>query len=121
MGDFRNQQRSEQRCDKFILLIKSPKEILALDKGKFKASPRMPTPVEKRNINKFYEFHGEELKQGSGKDQPKITKKEETFGKDKAMAILMVQSWERVARKRITQRFSPDPEILFPPLGSIRR
>ncbi|GKB44426.1 reverse transcriptase domain-containing protein [Tanacetum coccineum] len=36
-GDFRNHQRSEQRRDKFTLLTKSPKEILALDKGKFKA------------------------------------------------------------------------------------
>ncbi|GKC85386.1 hypothetical protein Tco_1141103 [Tanacetum coccineum] len=31
-GDFRNQQRSERRRDKFTLLTKSPKEILALDK-----------------------------------------------------------------------------------------
>ncbi|GJW73147.1 hypothetical protein Tco_0132517 [Tanacetum coccineum] len=31
--DFRNQQRSERRHNKFTLLIKSPKEILALDKG----------------------------------------------------------------------------------------
>ncbi|GKB02133.1 reverse transcriptase domain-containing protein [Tanacetum coccineum] len=29
----------------------------------------------------------------------------------------MVQPWERVARKRITQRFSPNLEIFFPPLG----
>ncbi|GKE34187.1 hypothetical protein Tco_1453509 [Tanacetum coccineum] len=33
------------------------------------------------------------------------------------MAILMVQPWQKVARKRITQSFSLDPEILFPPLG----
>ncbi|GKC07181.1 hypothetical protein Tco_0998791 [Tanacetum coccineum] len=31
--DFRNQQRSERRHNKFTLLTKSPKEILALDKG----------------------------------------------------------------------------------------
>nr|GFA23660.1 hypothetical protein [Tanacetum cinerariifolium] len=31
--DFRNQQRSERRRDKFTLFTKSPKEILALDKG----------------------------------------------------------------------------------------
>nr|GEX08079.1 hypothetical protein [Tanacetum cinerariifolium] len=31
--DFRNQQRSERRRDKFTLLTKSPKEYLALDKG----------------------------------------------------------------------------------------
>ncbi|GJV55508.1 hypothetical protein Tco_1456513 [Tanacetum coccineum] len=118
-GDFRNQQRSERRRDKFTLLTKSPKEILALDKGKFKTPPPMTTPVEKRNNNKFCEFYGEvgyntdecmhprtqieelikagklshvikELKQGSGKDQPKAAKRGETSGKDKPLAILMV-------------------------------
>ncbi|GKC57518.1 hypothetical protein Tco_1085116 [Tanacetum coccineum] len=107
----------------------------------------MTTPVEKRNHAKFCEFHGEvwhttdecmhlkkqieemlkagklshlikELKQNSGKEQPKAAKKEETSGKDKALAILMVQPWERVARQKITQSFSHDPEILFPPLGA---
>ncbi|GJV36448.1 reverse transcriptase domain-containing protein [Tanacetum coccineum] len=145
-GDFRNQQRSERRRDKFTLLTKSPKEILALDKGKFKTPPPMTTPVEKRNNNKFCEFHGEvghntdkcmhlrrqieelikagkllhvikELKQGSGKDQPKASNKGETSGKDKPLAILMVQPWQRVAKQRITQSFSPNPEISFPPLG----
>ncbi|GJS75580.1 hypothetical protein Tco_0725461 [Tanacetum coccineum] len=130
-GDFQNQQRSERRRDKFMLLTKSLREILALDKGKFKTSPPMTTPVEKRNNNKFCEFHGEvrhntdecmhlkrqieelikagklshvikELKQGSEKDQPKAEKKEEAYGKDKAMAILMVQPWQRVASQRIT-------------------
>ncbi|GJR34515.1 reverse transcriptase domain-containing protein [Tanacetum coccineum] len=80
-------------------LTNSPKEISALNKGKFKTPPPMTTPIGKRN-NKFCEFHGEvghntdecmhlrrqieelikagkllhminELKQGSGKDQPK--------------------------------------------------
>nr|GEX81501.1 reverse transcriptase domain-containing protein [Tanacetum cinerariifolium] len=46
-----------------------------------------------------------------------VTKKGETSGKDKALAILMIQPWERVARQRITQSFSPNPEIFFPPLG----
>ncbi|GJS36829.1 reverse transcriptase domain-containing protein [Tanacetum coccineum] len=133
MGDFRNQQRSERRRDKFTLLTKSLKEILALDKGKFKTPPPMTTPVEKRNNNKLCEFHREvghntnecmhlrrqieelikngklshvikELKQGSGKDQPKAAKKGETSGKDKPLAILMVQPWQRVARQRITDR-----------------
>ncbi|GKD00787.1 reverse transcriptase domain-containing protein [Tanacetum coccineum] len=113
-------QRSERRRDKFTLLIKSPKEILALDKAKFKTPPLMTTTVEKRNINKFCEFHGEvrhhtdecmhlkrqikellkagkmshvikELKQGNRKDQPKAAKKGETSGKNKPLAILMVQ------------------------------
>nr|GEU97173.1 reverse transcriptase domain-containing protein [Tanacetum cinerariifolium] len=58
-----------------------------------------------------------ELKQGSGKDQPKAEKKGETFEKDKAVAILMVQPWQKVARQRITQSFSLDLEISFPPRG----
>ncbi|GKE39890.1 hypothetical protein Tco_1463295 [Tanacetum coccineum] len=78
----------------------------------------MTTPVEKRNNNKFCEFHGEvrhntdecmhlrrqieelinaeklshmikELKQGGGKDQPKAAKKGEISRKDKPLAILM--------------------------------
>ncbi|GJS41648.1 reverse transcriptase domain-containing protein [Tanacetum coccineum] len=106
----------------------------------------MTTPVEKRNNIKFCKFHGEvgyntdecmhlkrqieellkagklsyvikELKQNSGKDQPKINKKEEASNKDKALAILMIQPWQRVAKQRITQSFSPDPKISFFALG----
>ncbi|GKA88541.1 reverse transcriptase domain-containing protein [Tanacetum coccineum] len=149
-GGFRNQQRSERKQDRFSLLTKTPKEILALDKGKFKASPPMKTLVEKRNHAKFCEFHGEvghntdkcmhlkkqieemlkagklshlikELKQNNEKEKPKVTKKGKTSGKDKALAILIVQPWERVARKRITQSFSPNPEMFFPHLGEDER
>ncbi|GKF10962.1 hypothetical protein Tco_0048888 [Tanacetum coccineum] len=106
----------------------------------------MTTLVEKRNANKFCEFHGEvghntdeckhlrkqveemlkagklshlvkEIKQNNENVQPEVTKKGETDGKDKTMVILMVQPWERVARQRITQSFSPNSEIFFPPLG----
>ncbi|GJX70213.1 hypothetical protein Tco_0307384 [Tanacetum coccineum] len=99
-GDFQNQQRPERKQDRFTLLTETPKEILALEKGKFKAPPPMTTPVEKRNHAKFCEFHGEvghttdecmhlkkqieemlkagklshlikEIKQNSGKEQPK--------------------------------------------------
>ncbi|GJU68572.1 reverse transcriptase domain-containing protein [Tanacetum coccineum] len=55
-----------------------------------------------------------ELKQSSGKDQPK--KKGETSGKEKPHAILMIQSRQKVIRQKITQSFSPSPEILFPSL-----
>ncbi|GJZ50845.1 hypothetical protein Tco_0605360 [Tanacetum coccineum] len=97
----------------------------------------MTTPVKKRNNAKFCEFHGEvghttdecmhlrkqieemlkagklshlikELKQNNGKEQPTVTKKGETYRKDKALAILMVQPWERVARQRISQKESID-------------
>ncbi|GKA65501.1 hypothetical protein Tco_0765208 [Tanacetum coccineum] len=46
-GGFQNQQRSERKQDMFTLLTKTPKEIFALDKGKFKAPPPMTTQVEK--------------------------------------------------------------------------
>ncbi|GJR91173.1 reverse transcriptase domain-containing protein [Tanacetum coccineum] len=103
-GGFRNQQRSERKQDRFSLLTKTPKEIFALDKGKFKAPPPMTTP--------FCEFHGEvgyntdecmhlkkqikemlkvgklshlikELKQNNEMKQPKVVKKGETSGNDK--------------------------------------
>ncbi|GKC33000.1 reverse transcriptase domain-containing protein, partial [Tanacetum coccineum] len=104
-GGFQNQQRTERKQDRFTLLTKTPKKFLALDKGKFKPPPPMTTPVEKRNANKFCEFHREvrhttdecmhlkrkivemlkarklshlikELKQSNGKDQAKAAKKE---------------------------------------------
>ncbi|GJV31330.1 reverse transcriptase domain-containing protein [Tanacetum coccineum] len=142
-GGFRSQHKQKKRPDRFTLLTKTPKEILALEKGKFKTPPPMTTPVEKRNANKFWEFHGEvghntdecnhlrkqiedmlkagklshiirELKQSSRKDQQK--KKGETFKKEKPQAILMIQSRQRVIRQKITQSFSPNPEISFPSL-----
>ncbi|GJT92018.1 hypothetical protein Tco_1080863 [Tanacetum coccineum] len=146
-GGFRSQHKAEKRPDRFALLTKTPKEILALEKGKFKTPPPMTTPVEKRNVNKFCEFHREvghntdecnhlrkqikdmlkvgklshiirELKQNSGKEQPK--KKGETSGKEKPQAILMIQSRQNAVRQKITQSFSPDLEISFPPMGNDR-
>nr|GEY01605.1 reverse transcriptase domain-containing protein [Tanacetum cinerariifolium] len=61
-----------------------------------------------------------ELKQNNRKEQPKVAKKGETYEKDKALAILMVQPWERMARQRITQSFSPNPEIFFHPSGKMK-
>ncbi|GJS43964.1 reverse transcriptase domain-containing protein [Tanacetum coccineum] len=142
-GGFRSQHKQERRPYRFTLLTKTPKEILALEKRKFKTPPPMTTPVEKRNANKFCEFHGEvghntdecnhlrkqiedmlkarkfshiikEIKQSSRKDQQK--KKGETFGKEKPKAILMIQSRQKVIRQKITQRFSTNPEITFPSL-----
>nr|GEU50556.1 reverse transcriptase domain-containing protein [Tanacetum cinerariifolium] len=127
-----NEQRMERKQDRVALLTKTPREILALDKGKFKPPLPMTTPVEKRNANKFCEFHGEvghttdecmhlkrqikemlkagklshlikELKQNYRKDQTKIEKKGESSGKDKPLAILMVQPWKKIEMQRITQ------------------
>nr|GFA17982.1 reverse transcriptase domain-containing protein [Tanacetum cinerariifolium] len=106
----------------------------------------MTTPVEKRNASKFYEFHREvghttdecmhlkrkieemlkarklidlikELKQNHRKDQEKKAKKDKTSRKDKPLAILMVQPWQKIARQRITQTFSSESIISFPTLG----
>ncbi|GJX13067.1 reverse transcriptase domain-containing protein [Tanacetum coccineum] len=57
-----------------------------------------------------------ELKQSNGKDHAKAAKKGETSGKEKPLAILMVQPWQRVAKQRITQTFSPESVISFLPL-----
>nr|GFA00232.1 reverse transcriptase domain-containing protein [Tanacetum cinerariifolium]GFA01573.1 reverse transcriptase domain-containing protein [Tanacetum cinerariifolium] len=84
-GGFQNQQRQDRKHDRFTLLTKTPKEIFAFDKGKFKSPPPLTTPVEKRNHTKFYEFHGEVGHNTDG--------------------------------QRITQSFSPNPKIIFPPLG----
>ncbi|GJT65919.1 reverse transcriptase domain-containing protein [Tanacetum coccineum] len=58
-GGFRSQHKQEKRPDRFTLLTKTPREILALEKAKFRTPPPMTTPVEKQNANKFCEFHGE--------------------------------------------------------------
>ncbi|GKA77791.1 reverse transcriptase domain-containing protein [Tanacetum coccineum] len=97
-GGFRSQHKIEKRPDRFTLLTKTPTEILALEKGKFKTPPPMTTPVE------------------NGKEQPK--KKGETSGKEKPQAILMIQSRQKAVRQKITQSFSPDLEISFPSLGN---
>ncbi|GJS40413.1 reverse transcriptase domain-containing protein [Tanacetum coccineum] len=136
---FKNKQRSDRKPDRFSLLTKTPKEIFALEKGKFKAPPPMVTPAEKKDPNKYYEFHADtghntdecmqlrkqidemikssklsqfikELKQN---DKPKVPKKGETAGKDKPLTILMIQPWERVAKQRVTQSFSPETIISF--------
>ncbi|GKE41806.1 reverse transcriptase domain-containing protein [Tanacetum coccineum] len=136
---FKNKQRLDWKPDRFSLLTKTPKEIFALEKGKFKAPLPMVTPAEKRDPNKYCEFHADtghnmgecmqlrkqieemiksgklsqfirELKQN---DKPKAPKKGETAGKDKPLAILMVQSWERVAKQRVTRSFSSETVISF--------
>ncbi|GJT19048.1 hypothetical protein Tco_0877754 [Tanacetum coccineum] len=58
-----------------------------------------------------------ELKQNNRKDQVKVAKKREAAGKDKPLAILMVQAGRKIAKQRITQTFSPEIMISFPPLG----
>ncbi|GJU05960.1 reverse transcriptase domain-containing protein [Tanacetum coccineum] len=107
-GSFRNQQRMERKQGRFTLLTKTLKEILALDKGK-----QIEEMLKAGKLSHLIK----ELKQNNGKDQTKTAKKGETSGKDKSLAILMVQPWQRIARQRITQTFSLESVISFPPLG----
>ncbi|GJZ81827.1 reverse transcriptase domain-containing protein [Tanacetum coccineum] len=58
-----------------------------------------------------------DLKQNRVKDQPKAAKKGETSSKDKALTILMVRPWHKVARQKNTQSFSFVSKISFPPIG----
>ncbi|GJX41246.1 hypothetical protein Tco_0256236 [Tanacetum coccineum] len=68
----------------------------------------MTTPVEKRNNNKFCEFHGDV---GHNTDECMHLKRQiEELIKAGTLSY-------RVARQRITQSFSPDPEISFLPSG----
>ncbi|GKA11494.1 reverse transcriptase domain-containing protein [Tanacetum coccineum] len=84
---FKNKHRSDRKPDRFSLLTRTPKEIFALEKGKFKALP------------------------------PMAPKKGDTAGKERPLAILMIQPWEKVAKQKVTQSFSPETTISFPPLG----
>nr|GFB45218.1 reverse transcriptase domain-containing protein [Tanacetum cinerariifolium] len=121
---------------------RTPKEILAAEANKFQPPPPMVTPVEKRNSNKFYDFHNDkwhntdecmqlkkqieelvragklshlikEIKQG--REQPKTGRKV-VAAKDKPTTIYMVRSWQRTVKQKITQSFEQGKEITFPPL-----
>ncbi|GJW98228.1 reverse transcriptase domain-containing protein [Tanacetum coccineum] len=57
--DLKIQHKSNRRQDRFTPLIKTPKEIVAIDTVKFKAPPPMTGLAENQNKNKFCEFHGD--------------------------------------------------------------
>ncbi|GJY09033.1 reverse transcriptase domain-containing protein [Tanacetum coccineum] len=122
--NFKSQHKAGRRQDRFTPLIKTPKEILAIETVKFKAPPPMTGPVENRNKNKFCEFRGDkghstdecihlrmqikeavrsgqlshlvkEIKPGGKRvEHAKATTKEETPNKEKAAMIFMVQPWQ---------------------------
>nr|GEU39734.1 reverse transcriptase domain-containing protein [Tanacetum cinerariifolium] len=99
---------------------------------KFKPPPPMVTPIEKRSSNKFCEFHNDkghstdecvqirkqikELVRASklshfikeirqDRDQQKTGKKDAPV-KDKAAAIYMIRSWQRVTRQKTVKALS---------------
>ncbi|GKB41103.1 reverse transcriptase domain-containing protein [Tanacetum coccineum] len=143
-SDFRCLSREGRGSNRFTPFTRTPKEILAVEAGKFKPPPPVVTPVEKRSNNKFYDFHNDkghntdeclqlkkqikelvragklshlikEIKQG--RNQTKVEKKEAP-AKDKSLAIYMVQPWHRATRQKVTQSFACVSEITFPPLTS---
>ncbi|GKA36297.1 reverse transcriptase domain-containing protein [Tanacetum coccineum] len=147
-ADFKSRHKPGRRQDRFTPLFKTPKEILAMEMVKFKAPPPMFGPAVNRNKNKFCEFYRDkghitdeciylrkqieeavksgqqshlikELKQGGNKgEHAKTAKKKDTSGKEKATAIFMVRPWQRITRQKVTQSFSANQEISFPPLTS---
>ncbi|GJR47767.1 reverse transcriptase domain-containing protein [Tanacetum coccineum] len=54
--NFKNQHKSSRRQDRFTPLMKTPKEILAMETIKFKAPSPMIGPAENRNKNNICEF-----------------------------------------------------------------
>ncbi|GJU16761.1 hypothetical protein Tco_1144727 [Tanacetum coccineum] len=112
---FKNKHMPERKPDRFSLLTKTPKEIFALEKGKFKAPPPMLRKQidEMIKAGKLSQFI-KELKQNY---KSKTPKKGETVGKERPLAILMIHPWDKVARQKVTQSFSSETIIFFPPLG----
>ncbi|GJU49877.1 hypothetical protein Tco_1219432 [Tanacetum coccineum] len=98
---FKNKQRSDRKPDRFSLLTKTPKEIFALEKGKFKAPPLMVTHAKKKDPNKYCEFHADT---GHSTDECMQLRKQ-------------IDEMTKVSKQRVTQSFSPETIISFPSLG----
>ncbi|GJV45233.1 reverse transcriptase domain-containing protein [Tanacetum coccineum] len=118
---FKNKQRSDRKPDRFSLLTKTLKEIFALEKGKFKAPPPMhgrmhaaeETDRRDDQVRQIVIIH-QRIK---AERQAKGTKEGETAEKDKPLAILMIQQWERVAKQMVIYSFFPETTISFSSLG----
>nr|GFA33173.1 reverse transcriptase domain-containing protein [Tanacetum cinerariifolium] len=145
--DFRGHSRDSKGASRFTPLTRTPKEILVAEANKFQPPTPMVTPIEKRNSNKFCDFHNDkghstdecmqlkkhieelvragklshlikEMKQG--REQPKTGRKE-VVAKDKPTPIYMVRSWQRTVKQKITQSFEQGKKITFPPLTTYNR
>ncbi|GKC76562.1 hypothetical protein Tco_1127336, partial [Tanacetum coccineum] len=112
----KNKHRSDRKLDRFSLLTKTPKEIFALEKGKFKAPPPMVTPAEKRDPNKYSEFHADT---GHSMDECMQLRKQidEMIKAGKTTSHPDDPTMAKVANQKVTQSFSPETTISFPPLG----
>nr|GFC23158.1 reverse transcriptase domain-containing protein [Tanacetum cinerariifolium] len=134
--------KGDRGNDKYTPLTKTPKEILASEGTNFLKPPPMRTPEEQRVGNGYCEYHGQKghttnecvqlrqlidklVKEGrldhlvknikEGKDKQKREGKKDT-PKDKADTIYMVQSWQRMTRQKVSQKFSRGSKITFPTL-----
>ncbi|GJX54843.1 reverse transcriptase domain-containing protein [Tanacetum coccineum] len=112
-SDFRNQPKDGQGSNKFTPLTRTPKEIFAVESGKFKPPPPMLIKQieELVRAGKLSHFI-KEIRQD--RDQQKTRKKDAPV-KDKAAAMYMIQPWQRVTRQKVTQSFARVKEITFPP------
>nr|GEZ71564.1 reverse transcriptase domain-containing protein [Tanacetum cinerariifolium] len=114
--DFRGHPREGRGSSRFTPLTRTPKEILAAKAGKFQPPPPMVTPKIEELVRAGKLSHLiKEIKHG--RDQSKVGKKE-TSTKDKPVTIYMIQSWQRMTRKKLTQSFERVREIRFPLLAT---
>ncbi|GJU02140.1 reverse transcriptase domain-containing protein [Tanacetum coccineum] len=115
-SDFQNQPKDGRGSNKFTPLTRTPKEILAAESGKFKPPPPMLRKQieELVRAGKLSHFIKEIRKE---RDQ-QMSGKKDTPAKDKAVAIYMIQPWQRVTRQKVTQSFARVKEITFPPLDA---
>ncbi|GJY41832.1 hypothetical protein Tco_0429102 [Tanacetum coccineum] len=82
----------------------TPKEIFAAESEKFKPPPPMVTPADKRNNNKFCEFHNDK---GHTTDEYVQLKKQ-----------IKELPWHKVTRQKVTLSFAQVNEIMFPSLSA---
>ncbi|GJU85415.1 reverse transcriptase domain-containing protein [Tanacetum coccineum] len=113
-SDFQGQPREGQGSNRFTPLTRTPKEILAVEVGKFKPPPSM---IEELVRAGKLSHLTKEIKQS--REQPKVGKKD-VPAKEKSMAIYMVQPWHKMTRQKVTQSFARVSEITFPPLATSR-
>ncbi|GJY45450.1 hypothetical protein Tco_0434513 [Tanacetum coccineum] len=112
--DFRSQPKEGRGSSRFTLLIKTPKEILATDAGNTDDWMQLKKQIEKLVRAGKLSHLIKEIKQG--RDQIKNIKKKAP-AKDKSLAIYMIQQWQRTMKQKLTQSFTYDSEITFPPLA----
>ncbi|GJU35155.1 reverse transcriptase domain-containing protein [Tanacetum coccineum] len=101
-SDFQSQPREGRGSSRFTPLIKTPKEILVTEAGKFKPPSPMVTPVEKRSSNKFFDFHNDK---GHNMDECMKLKKQ-------------IEELVRASKlSHLIKEIKQGREITFPPLA----